>query len=82
MTWSSTEISTCCRCRGSGSGSSAILVDYRQFSGGVNALYFTQGILSPVIRVRLVGVGSCVPVPVAGATLTVVAGVVVGDADG
>ena len=43
--------------------------------------HFTQGMLSADMRVRLVGDGSCVPVPVADTVVTSVVAVVVGDAD-
>jgi hypothetical protein len=43
--------------------------------------HFTQGMSSAVMRVRLVGDGSCVPVPVADTVVTGAAAVVVGDAD-
>jgi hypothetical protein len=57
-----------------------------QFVGAVNLwrpCHFTQGTPSPVMRVRLVGVGACVPVPVAGTVVTAAAAVVVvvGDSD-
>src|SRR6516164_2202079 len=43
--------------------------------------HFTQGTSSAVMRVRLAGVGSCVPVPVAGTVVTGAVAVVAGDAD-
>src|ERR1700754_1771513 len=47
ITWSSTEIRTCCRSRGAGSGSSAIPDDYRRFSAAVNAIYAMNAKIGP-----------------------------------
>ena len=47
----------------------------------VGPCHFTQGMLSALMRVRLVGDGSCVPVAVAGTVVTGAAAVVVGDTD-
>src|ERR1700739_1847210 len=60
MTWSSTEITTCCRRRGSGSGSSAIPDDYGRFFAAVNAIYvintkLTSGLASRQRRVCVYG---------------------------
>jgi hypothetical protein len=55
-----------------------------EFVGAANPAgpcHFTQGMLSADMRVRLVGDGSCVPVPVADTVVTGVVAVVVGDAD-
>ena len=54
-------------------------VDVEDLTGPLS--HFTQGMPSAVMRVRLVGDGSCVPVPVAGTVVSGVVAVVVGDAD-
>src|SRR5262249_39081019 len=67
------------------STSGAALNDRRR-RGVVNGVawapcHFTQGMSSAAMRVRLAGVGSRMPVPVAGTVVTGAAAVVAGDAD-